>query len=88
MNDKPECVCPDSPCLVHSGTYRFDRAKRFGRPNPLGYYGDSGPDPLRPEASEIVEQVCSSDGTVIAQKINGRWIDVSPDAPADAVTPL
>lgn len=49
MSDKPKCVCPDSPCPVHSGTYRFDRAKRFGRPDPMGYWGDSGPDPLRPE---------------------------------------
>ena len=26
--------------------------------------------------NEIVEQLCSSDGTVISQKIDGRWEDV------------
>ena len=26
-----QCVCPDSPCPVHSNTYRFDRVRPFGR---------------------------------------------------------
>ena len=33
---------------------------------------------LDEEGNEVVEQLCSSDGTVISQKINGKFVDVDP----------